>query len=48
MSECTHNCSTCSSNCSDRTEPQSLLKKLHEAKVDTPAKAPAKKKEAEL
>ena len=30
MSECTHNCSTCSSNCSDRTEPQSLLKKLHE------------------
>ncbi len=30
MSECTHDCSTCSSNCSDRTEPQSLLKKPHE------------------
>ncbi|MBQ3104105.1 MAG: Mrp/NBP35 family ATP-binding protein [Oscillospiraceae bacterium] len=30
MSECTHNCSTCSSNCSERTEPQSLLKKPHE------------------
>ena len=30
MSECTHNCSTCGSNCSERTEPQSLLKKLHE------------------
>lgn len=24
MSECTHNCSTCSSNCSSRTEPQDL------------------------
>ncbi|MBR4869659.1 MAG: Mrp/NBP35 family ATP-binding protein [Oscillospiraceae bacterium] len=29
MSECTHNCSTCGSKCSDRTEPQSLLKQLH-------------------
>ena len=26
MSECTHDCSTCGSNCSERTEPQSLLK----------------------
>ena len=25
MSECTHDCSTCSSNCSSRTEPQSLI-----------------------
>ena len=25
MSECTHDCSTCSSNCSSRQEPQSLL-----------------------
>ena len=25
MSECTHNCSSCSSNCSSRQEPQSLL-----------------------
>ena len=30
MSECTHDCSTCGSSCSDRTEPQSLLKKPHE------------------
>lgn len=29
MSECTHNCSTCSSNCSSR-EQESLLKKPHE------------------
>jgi Mrp family chromosome partitioning ATPase len=26
MSECTHNCSTCSENCGERTEPQSFLK----------------------
>jgi len=26
MSECTHDCSSCSSNCSERTAPQSLLK----------------------
>ena len=25
MSECTHDCSTCSSNCGERTEPQSFL-----------------------
>lgn len=31
MSEnCTHDCSTCSQNCSDRSEPQSLLEKPHE------------------
>ena len=30
MSECTHNCSTCSANCSSRNEPQSLLAKPHE------------------
>ena len=24
MSECTHNCSTCSSNCSSRKAPQDL------------------------
>ncbi|MDD6144589.1 MAG: Mrp/NBP35 family ATP-binding protein [bacterium] len=30
MSECTHNCSTCSQNCGSRTEPQSLLVKPHE------------------
>ena len=29
MSECTHNCSTCGENCSERTEPQSLLKELN-------------------
>jgi len=34
MSECTHNCSTCSQNCADRQEPQSLLKEHHaEARV---------------
>ncbi len=27
MSECTHDCSTCSSNCSSRQEPQSLIEK---------------------
>jgi len=26
MSECTHDCSSCSANCGERTEPQSLLK----------------------
>lgn len=30
MSECTHNCSTCSQSCSSRTEPESLLAKPHE------------------
>lgn len=31
MSEnCTHDCSTCSQNCSDRSEPQSFLEKPHE------------------
>lgn len=31
MSEnCTHDCSTCSQNCSDRNEPQSFLEKPHE------------------
>ena len=30
MSECTHNCSTCSSNCSSRQEPQSLIAPLCE------------------
>ena len=29
MSECTHNCSTCGEKCSERTEPQSLLKELN-------------------
>ena len=29
MSECTHDCSSCSSNCSERTAPQSLLKPLN-------------------
>ena len=29
MSECTHNCSTCGESCSERTEPQSLLKELN-------------------
>ena len=31
MSECTHDCSTCSSNCGERTEPQSLLKEHNPA-----------------
>ena len=26
MSECTHECSTCGESCSQRQEPQSLLK----------------------
>ncbi len=30
MSECTHDCSTCSQSCSDRTQPQSFLEKPHE------------------
>ncbi len=29
MSECTHDCSTCSQNCGDRTEPQSFLKPMN-------------------
>ena len=29
MSECTHDCSTCSSNCGERTEPQSFLESLN-------------------
>ena len=35
MSEnCTHNCSSCSSSCNERTEPQSMLEKLNDhAKV---------------
>ena len=34
MSECTHNCSTCGESCSERQEPQSLLKQHHpEAKI---------------
>ncbi len=28
--ECTHNCSTCSANCSSRTQPESLLEPLNE------------------
>ena len=31
MSECSHNCSSCGQTCGERTEPQSLLKPLHEA-----------------
>ena len=30
MSECTHDCSTCSQNCSDRAKPQSFQEKPHE------------------
>lgn len=30
MSECTHDCSTCSQSCSSRTAPESLLAKPHE------------------
>lgn len=30
MSECTHDCSTCSSSCSSRQEPQSLIEKPNE------------------
>mgnify|MGYP003482526854 CR=1 FL=1 len=29
MAECSHNCSSCSSNCSERTEPQDLREKPH-------------------
>lgn len=29
MSECTHDCSSCSSNCADRKEPQSFLKPMN-------------------
>ncbi|WP_409966885.1 Mrp/NBP35 family ATP-binding protein [Bengtsoniella intestinalis] len=29
MSDCNHNCSSCASNCGERTEPQSLLKQHH-------------------
>ena len=29
MSECTHDCSSCGSNCPSRTEPQSFLKELN-------------------
>lgn len=29
MSECTHDCSTCSSNCGERQEPQSFLESLN-------------------
>ncbi|MBD5083253.1 MAG: Mrp/NBP35 family ATP-binding protein [Clostridiales bacterium] len=29
MSECNHNCSTCSQNCGDREKPQSLLKPMN-------------------
>lgn len=29
MSECTHDCKTCSQNCGERKEPQSLLEKLN-------------------
>ncbi len=29
MSECTHNCSTCSESCAERQAPQSLLKEHH-------------------
>jgi len=30
MSECTHNCSTCSANCPSRNKPESLLEPAHE------------------
>lgn len=30
MSECTHDCSTCSQSCGERNEPQSMLQKPHE------------------
>ena len=29
MSECTHDCATCGESCSERQEPQSLLKEHH-------------------
>ena len=31
MSECTHDCSTCSQNCGERTEPESFLKPMNAA-----------------
>ncbi len=30
MSECTHDCSTCSQNCASRQEPESLIEKPHQ------------------
>ena len=30
MSECTHDCSTCSQNCASRQQPESLVEKPHE------------------
>ncbi|MBR0536179.1 MAG: Mrp/NBP35 family ATP-binding protein [Clostridia bacterium] len=30
MSECTHDCSTCSQNCASRQQPESLIEKSHE------------------
>ena len=30
MSECTHNCSTCSANCPSRNQPESLIEPAHE------------------
>ena len=30
MSECSHNCSSCSSNCGERTEPMDLIAKPHQ------------------
>ena len=30
MSECTHDCSSCSQHCGERTTPQSFLEKPHE------------------
>lgn len=29
MSECTHDCSSCSSNCSERTQPESFIKPMN-------------------
>ena len=29
MSDCTHDCSSCSSNCGERTQPQSFLVKTN-------------------
>ena len=30
MSECTHNCSSCGSECAERKSPQSFIEKLGE------------------
>ena len=30
MSECTHDCSSCSASCGERKEPESLLKPVNE------------------